>query len=261
LFKKDIYSNNSLSKKICAKVISYLFDGSVLSLPIFLSIFFSSTESISIKLPSLLISIVFLVLIPYLLILVLYKRKKICDLHMSKKKERVLPLFFINLSMLAGFAILSFIQFDKLFYTIYLIYLIGLTVLSLITIFWKISFHTSYATIFFIIFITIYGKWAIFSVVLIPVMVWARVELKRHTIAQALSGVMITSLISLMVLYIGGLARNFYFLSIKIFKLFTTLITFLPLDMLSNRLNTIFAILSVIFIYYILNQKRRIHDI
>ena len=182
------------NKKKLAKLISFILDGSVLALPIFLSVFFMSGENILLRWPSLLISLMFLAIIPYSFILILYRKGKICDIHMPKRKERILPLLFINLSVFTGFTIMFFINPNGLFYSLYLVYLIGLPLLSIITVFWKISFHTSYVTIFSFALVAVYGKWAALSALLIPVIIWARVELKRHTIAQAFSGVMVTSI-------------------------------------------------------------------
>lgn len=203
---KESQQEDSKASKIkeIAKFISFLFDGSVLCIPILLSVFFAEKGEIIKKLPSFSVFFIFLILIPYSFILYLYKRKKIHDLYMLKRKERIIPLIFINLSVITGFLILLFMQSTRLFSTIYMIYLIGLVVLSIITIYWKISFHTSYVTIFSIVFVTIYGKWALFTIILIPLMIWARVELKRHTWAQTISGVIITGLISIAVLYLKG---------------------------------------------------------
>lgn len=166
-------TNKNLSAiKRFAKIVSFLFDGSVLVLPIFLSVFFAGKDGLMETLPSFFISVVFIALIPYLFILYLYKSKKICDLQMPKKKERIIPLIFTNLSIFAGFIILNFTLSTRLLDTVYMIYFIVLPVLSIITLFWKISFHTSYVTIFSIVFVTIYGKWALFTIILIPLLIW-----------------------------------------------------------------------------------------
>lgn len=72
---------------------------------------------------------------------------------------------------------------------------IELIVFSLITFFSKISAHTSSVTLFVFMLIVLFGKVFVISIFLIPLVIWSRVYLGRHTIFQALSGVFITLLI------------------------------------------------------------------
>ncbi len=204
--KETAYKLNKkrFSIKKTAKLVSFVFDGSVLALPIFLSVYLTGTDRLLKTLPSFLISIFFLALIPYMLILCLYKCGKICDLHMPKRKERIIPLIFINLIAVSGFFLLWLVPATPLLKTVYTIYITGLITLSIISLLWKISFHTSYVTIFAIVFITVYGKWGLFALLLIPVMIWARTELKRHTIAQAAGGVVATFAVSFIILGLNG---------------------------------------------------------
>ena len=172
---------------------------------------------------------------------------------MLKRKERIIPLIFINLSVIAGFLILLFMQSTRLFSTIYMIYLIVLVVLSIITIFWKISFHTSYVTIFSIVFVTIYGKWALFTIILIPLMIWARVELKRHTWAQTISGVIITGLISIAVLHLKGF--NIPIRNLLKQQDFKRMSIYLNLNLFFNYINIVFIISSVSCFYWFASSQ------
>ena len=193
-----------------AKIISYIFDGSVLVLPVFLAICFYGKQNLAAIVPSFLTAIIFTALIPYMAILLLYKARKVSDLQIPKRKERLFPLLIINTCIVAGFFVLIYMQPEKLLLSVYMIYLLGLPAISLITLFWKISFHASYITLFSIVYLIVFGKWAILTIPLIPLVGWSRIKLKRHTLAQVLGGIAVIGTISLTVFYITGYLTTDY---------------------------------------------------
>ena len=176
-----------------ARIVSWVFDGSVLALPVFIAASFYKMNDFSRMMPSFLVAIFFIALLPYTLILILYKSGKLSELQMPKRKERLLPLLAVNLSIFTGFLILTFTSPGNVLKTVYMVYILGLPSLSIITLFYKISFHASYITMFSITYIMIFGKWAIFTLLLIPVVCWSRVHLKRHTPGQVLLGAGLTA--------------------------------------------------------------------
>ncbi|GEM_PF-839218 len=254
--RKNIKITKLVMPKI-AKLISFVFDGSVLALPIFLSIYFNDRNKLLENLPSLLITIFSLAIIPYSLIVLLYKLKKISDLHIPKRRERILPLIIINVIVIAGFISLNFVPATLLLKTTYEVYIFTLIILSLISIFWKISFHTSYATLFAVIFITIYGKWGLFALILIPIMIWARTILKRHTLSQATSGVLITFSISLTVFMINNFP-TFKYLNSFLNSLILSPTKYLISLIFINEINFLFLtfILIILLILYKLQLSK-----
>ncbi|MFC1897361.1 phosphatidic acid phosphatase [Chloroflexota bacterium] len=70
---------------------------------------------------------------------------------------------------------------------------------------WKISIHTALVAASVTILIILYGSIAAITVVLVPLMVWARIELKQHSLAQAVAGTLLAALIVFMVFYLFGL--------------------------------------------------------
>lgn len=193
-----------------ARIVSYIFDGSVLVWPIFLAICFYGIKNVSEVIPSFMIAIMFTALIPYVAILILYKAGKVSDLQIPRRKERLLPLLIINACIVMGFFILINIQPARMLLSVYMIYLLSLPVISLITLFWKISFHASYITLFSIVFLFVFGKWAIATLPLIPLVGWSRIKLKKHTLAQVLAGITLISTISLTIFYLRGYLTSDY---------------------------------------------------
>lgn len=73
--------------------------------------------------------------------------------------------------------------------------------MGLVTLWWKISFHASYVTLFSVIFIYVYGIAALPVLVLVPAVAWARVVMNRHTVAQVAAGTLVTGGLSAYLLY------------------------------------------------------------
>lgn len=205
--EENIRCNSSIYKS--AKIISFLFDGSVLVFPIFLTICFHTQDNISKGVVCFLISIFFTSILPYSFIVFLYKKGVINDLHLPRRKDRVLPIIVSLLSLLTGYLFLdmaagSFFLIRHIFF----IYIINLAIIGLITIWWKISFHASYVALFSVIFLYIYGTAALPALLLIPLIGWARVVMKRHTISQVIAGTFLTGTLSATTLYFKDYYRG-----------------------------------------------------
>lgn len=191
----------SSSKYRPARILSYLLDGSVLVLPIFLTACFYGQKDIRAGAISFIISIFFASLLPYSFIVFLYKKGVIDDLHMPKRKDRMLPIIVSLSSLIAGYACLEIIDSPVMVKNIFILYIFNLTVMGLVTLWWKISFHASYVTLFSVIFIYVYGIAALPVLVLVPAVAWARVVMNRHTVAQVAAGTLVTGALSAFLLY------------------------------------------------------------
>lgn len=98
--------------------------------------------------------------------------------------------------------------------SLYIVYLLGtpflfqmgliflglLVILSLITIYWKISLHASINTAGSILICYIFGLQYIWVFLSIPLVFWARLTLKRHTISQLLAGTILSGLFTIFAL-------------------------------------------------------------
>lgn len=142
---------------------------------------------------------VFQFLIPATCVLIAYKLKKISALDLPKRPERY-PFLVLYLLLLIISLILTSIFGNNLLFQLNLIILVLSVVLSLITLFWKISLHASLNTTG-IILINFFFNWQfLFLLLLIPIIAWARYKLKRHTISQLIAGILVS-----MVVVLGGL--------------------------------------------------------
>jgi len=203
-----------------AKIVSYVFDGSVLAMPIFALGCFYQITSLRASLYAFLVAFIFGSFIPYLSILLMYKYGFIGDLQMYSRKDRFIPLLISTLSFLAGFITLQLTGADILIRLIFLIYISSLVIFSIITLFWKISFHTSYITLFYVVLATVLGKKFLFLFVLIPLVGWSRVKLKKHTVMQVTAGFLFTGIITSAVFYFNDFYVRFLKMEESLYDLF-----------------------------------------
>ena len=70
-------------------------------------------------------------------------------------------------------------------------------ILSLVTLFWKISFHGAAISAAATTTMMMAGSYAWPVVLLVPLVGWARIRLKRHTLRQVIYGSLVGALIAL----------------------------------------------------------------
>ncbi len=252
--KSEDFDNKVLTGKLhgsakFARIVSYMFDGSALVLPMFFAACFYKQDNFMKMLPSFAVSSLFAALIPYFFILFLYKFRKLNDLHIPRRKERMLPLLIVNISVFAGLPFLLMTDPSKMMKSVYTIYMIGLPVVTLITLFWKISFHSGFITMFSIVFLIIFGGWAVFTILLIPLVGWARLKLKRHTPVQVFYGGVLTGVIALSVFYYAGYLSSQYWAISQIQSLFKNASYYLNIVLLAYGINIVFQIIFLIILF------------
>lgn len=130
----------------------------------------------------------FAILGPVLVILWMVHKGKLSDFDIYFRDQRLVPyITIISCSVIAatsmilarapvmqiGFAIVSLLQTIALF---------------VINTRWKISAHSSSSASFSILMLYLNGSHAIASLFLVPLVIWSRVLLKRHTFWQTIAG-------------------------------------------------------------------------
>lgn len=170
-----------------AEIISKII-GPFLWMPILLILLIFKTglslDQIKILLPLL---IFLLVVIPFTYLFIALRLDWVSKWDLPKKEERrpILILLFVC----AVTALLFIKNFGNgLILDLYILLMIIGFITSLVTFFWKISIHMVLDTTGVLLINFLFGWvfWPLF--LLIPVVAWARLKLKRHTPAQLLAG-------------------------------------------------------------------------
>lgn len=133
----------------------------------------------------------FVTILPTLAIVLLYRFSKVSNIHLHTKEERLIPLCLTFLSMFVGIIILYLIGANEKVIWVCQAYLINTVIFTIITPFWKISFHTSVATGCIIVLSLIVNKYLLLLFLFIPLIAWARIYRKRHTVLQAVFGTLV----------------------------------------------------------------------
>ncbi|MBV8343822.1 MAG: hypothetical protein JO190_02385 [Candidatus Eremiobacteraeota bacterium] len=126
---------------------------------------------------------------PMLYVFWLYATDRISDLDMSVRIERemVFTAFVIFYSL--GAAALWLVHAPRLMIAAMLGYLVSTMIVQYITRYWKISTHALGITAPLAALTLIYGRQPLPFMILIPMVCWARVYLRAHTVMQVVAGV------------------------------------------------------------------------
>lgn len=122
-------------------------------------------------------------MIPTIIYIFLLKTKKLSDPDISKRQERYFILIVINV---CAIVLLLFIKMAglTLLFKLTLIAYVVLAISSLITFFYKISFHMTFACTFIILSDSLYGFKLWYLYLIIPTIFWSRLYLKKHTLGE-----------------------------------------------------------------------------
>lgn len=128
------------------------------------------------------------------------------DLDVPSRTERGHPLLFASASYLIGTAALIAANAPLLTTVLMFGYFAGTLCLFVINLYWKISIHTMGIAGPTTVLIFAFGYWGVLLGLLLPPVIWSRVYLKKHTVAQAIAGailgfVLTAVALSLLLLY------------------------------------------------------------
>jgi membrane-associated phospholipid phosphatase len=139
-----------------------------------------------------------LVLPPLGYVMWLVRQGKLADIYMPDRETRLRPLTVMMVWALICWLFTRHFGAPPVVEVFVLSTAIMIGLLSLVTLFWKISFHAAAITAAAITMLLVSGSSAWPVVVLIPVVGWARVRLGRHTPRQVIFGAVMGAFIALL---------------------------------------------------------------
>jgi membrane-associated phospholipid phosphatase len=125
---------------------------------------------------------------PMLFVLWLYATGRISDLDMSVRYEREAVFSAFVVFYLLGTAALAALHAPRIIVASMAGYAASAFIVQMITRYWKISTHALGITAPLVALVALYGTQPLPFFVLIPIVCWARVYLKSHTILQVTAG-------------------------------------------------------------------------
>ena len=181
-----------MNKLKVAKTISTFTNPPIICIPLFFIIclvlsFENGTFNFNEFIVLELISLVFASILP--MAIILYWAKKLnTDSDISNRQDRFTPLIVGIVSYFIGFLVLLFLNIDNFLTALLLCYSINTGVVLLITFKWKISVHTTGLSGPVGALILLLGPIGALFGILYPLLIWSRVTLEKHTLAQAIAG-------------------------------------------------------------------------
>ena len=176
------------SKLKIAKTISTFTNPPIICIPLFLIICLTLSINNLWEFPLLeLISIVFASILP-LAIILFWAKKTGDDNDISTRQNRYIPMIIGTASYFIGFLISLYLKVNPFLTFLMLCYAVNTFIMMLITTQWKISIHTTGLSGPVCALIILLGPIGALFGLIYPVLIWSRVTLKKHTMAQAIAG-------------------------------------------------------------------------
>ena len=131
----------------------------------------------------------------------------LADIYMPERETRLRPLTLMMIWLLACLSLIRYWEAPPVVELFVLAATVMIGVLSLVTLFWKISFHGATITAAATATMLMAGSSAWPVMLLVPLVGWARVRLERHTPRQVIFGSLVGALIALVLVH-GALLRT-----------------------------------------------------
>jgi membrane-associated phospholipid phosphatase len=171
-----------------ARIISTIFNPFLTALALFVILAHATARDTGDFWRLLFLSSFFTSIGPMLYVFWLYASDRISDLDMSVRHEREAVFGAFVVFYLAGTIVLWLVHAPTLIVASMAGYTLSTIVVQYITRYWKISTHALGITAPLVVLTVLYKWQPLPFLVLIPMVMWARVYLKAHTVTQVIAG-------------------------------------------------------------------------
>ena len=186
-------------------------------------------------------------------IIVFWAKKLGTDKDISNRNDRFTPLIVGVISYFIGFLFCLIFNLDYFLTLLLLCYSINTGVVCIITVKWKISIHTTGLSGPVAALILLLGPIGALFGILYPILIWSRVILNKHTLAQAITGGVQGFFLTVLEIYLFMNLFNFNIIGLvnltdSIYYILAIIVTPVILGILSytNKSRTIFILAEII---------------
>ena len=176
-----------------ARILSTIFNPFLTALALFVILSHAQSHSIEVFWALIFFTTFFTSIGPMLFIFWLYSTDRISDLDMSIREERERMFGIFLVFYVLGTASLWITHAPKLLIATMAGYSLATAVVQYITRYWKISTHALGITAPLVALTLLYGREPLPFFVLIPMVCWARVYLRAHTVGQVVAGAVLAA--------------------------------------------------------------------
>ena len=153
------------------------------------------------------VTALFVSVVPSVFIFALFRSGKISNLNLEAKDQRMKPLLFSQVSVIVGAGVLWRMGAPEAVSWLCVAHAINGLIFLLITLRWKISFHAGVVAGCVTAMALLVGSGWTWLGLTIPIVGWARVYRKRHTVLQTVVAALIATVSTAVILrqfVVGG---------------------------------------------------------
>jgi membrane-associated phospholipid phosphatase len=187
-----------------ARCISTILAPVTVSVPMVILVALYHTRNLLAALLYAAITLLFLTLGPLVYILLGVRTGKLSDMDVSRRTERAGPFLFSIISIMLGLFILVSLHGPRNLVTALLVTEMSAMVLMATTWWWKISVHAATLAGTVTMLVALYGVIMLPAFVLLVLVSWSRVALRRHTVAQVVMGSLVSIVLTTVIILLRG---------------------------------------------------------
>jgi membrane-associated phospholipid phosphatase len=141
------------------------------------------------------VSIALSVLPVLAVVIYLVRRKKLDSVYDNPRRQRTGIYLLASALGAISYGLLWYLRAPELLVATFAAGLAAIVIFTAINCVWKISLHTAFLSGAVAILIIVYGAPATGTLILLPLVAWARMALKQHSIVQVMVGASIAAAI------------------------------------------------------------------
>jgi membrane-associated phospholipid phosphatase len=189
-----------------ARLISNVLNPFVISSVIIILLAFHDAADTGAAIKWSLVSLALSVLPVLVIVAFMVRRNKIDGFFTNPRHQRNSVYIFAALMAIISYSLLWYLNAPDVILAVFISGMAAIIVFMVINYFWKISLHTAFVAASVAVLIMVYGVQMVWTVVLVPLVAWARLQLKQHSPAQVMTGGLLAVVIVVGVFWGFGVA-------------------------------------------------------
>ena len=192
-------------RKQIANLTSNILNPFLISLIMILLLSFASASSTFDALKWTLIAITLSVLPVFLVTVYLVRTGRLDAVFTNVRGQRTKIYLLAALCAVVGCVILFYFGAPPILLATFVAGLSAVLIFLCINLLWKVSLHTAFIAASVTVLVILYGWIAAVTIILVPLMSWAKIEAGHHSLAQVATGALLAASIVAVVFYFFGL--------------------------------------------------------
>jgi hypothetical protein len=180
-------------RKTLAKLTTNVLNPFLLSFIIIVLLAFKGTDSVAAAVKWASISTALSVLPVLAVVVYLVRRRKLDGIFENPRRQRTGIYLLASALGAIGYGLLWYLEAPVLLVATFAAGFTAIVIFMCINFFWKISLHTAFLAGAVSVLIIVYGATATWTVLLLPPVVWARMELRQHSVMQVVAGAVVAA--------------------------------------------------------------------